>query len=68
MWFYVPGYRKAHLAGVLVLNTSQKTGPQLKDSSDRRRGSNSEPLGTRRVTYPLHHGSSFLEVGLVYVF
>ena len=37
------------------------------------RGMNSGPLGTRQVTYPLHHGSSLfcgcsLEVGWVYFF
>ena len=35
MWFDVREYAKAQPAGVLVLKSSQKTGPQLKDSSDR---------------------------------
>ena len=35
----------AQLAGVLVLKTSQKTGPQLKDSSDRL-GERGMELGT----------------------
>ena len=51
--------------------TSQKTGPQLKDSSEdwESLGTSSGPLGTRGVTYLLHHGSSlFVAIGWVYVF
>ena len=46
MLFYVWEYAKAQPAGVLVLKTSQKTGPQLKESSDRLRELGME-LGTR---------------------
>ena len=34
MWFYVLEHLKAQLAVVLIKKTSQKTGPQLKVSSD----------------------------------
>ena len=47
--FYVREHSKAQPTGVLVLKTSQKTGEP---------GIELGPLGTRRITYTLHHGGS----------
>ena len=75
MWFYEREHPKAQPAGVLVLKTSQKTRPQLIDSSNRL-GEPGINLGTpwykasdlSITTRQLTFCGCSLEVGLVYVF
>ena len=63
LWFYVWEHPKAQPAVVLFLKHLRSRGHSLKShlTDWESQESNSGLLGTRRVTYPLHHSDSLIK-------